>query len=48
MANDSIVMLNDVLQKDEGTLLQNWVDQQVNSPTFRPDRMNRQEVSGQK
>ena len=45
MANDSITMLNDILQKDEATLLQNWVDTQVNSPTFRPDRTSRQELS---
>src|SRR5262245_22578274 len=44
MANDSISMLNDVLQKDEGALLQSWVDNQVSSPTFRPDRTSRQEL----
>jgi len=45
MATDSISMLNDVLQKDEGALLQTWIDSQVNSPTFRPDRTSRQELS---
>jgi rsbT co-antagonist protein RsbR len=45
MANDSIAMLNDVLQKDEGGLLQNWIDIQMNSPSFRPDRTNRPELS---
>ena len=45
MANDSIAALNDVLQKDDGGLLQNWVDNQINSPTFRPDRTNRTELS---
>jgi rsbT co-antagonist protein RsbR len=45
MATDSISMLNDVLQKDEGTLLQAWIDSQVNSLTFRPDRTSRQELS---
>src|SRR5258705_8814008 len=44
MATDFIVMLNDLLRKDEGTLLQNWVDNQVNSPAFRPDRTSRQEL----
>jgi rsbT co-antagonist protein RsbR len=44
MANDSIALLNDVLQKDEGALLQSWVDNQVNSPTFRPDRTTRPEL----
>ena len=44
MATDSIVTLNDILQKDEGTLLQNWVDAQVNASTFRPDRTSRQEL----
>jgi rsbT co-antagonist protein RsbR len=45
MPTDSIVMLNDVLQKDEGSLLQNWLDNQVNAPTFKPDRTNRQELT---
>ena len=45
MAHDSIPLLNDILQKDEGALLQNWIDNQVNSPTFRADRTNRQELS---
>src|SRR5262245_44524948 len=45
MAIDSISMLNEILQKDEGALLQSWVDAQVNSPTFRPDRTSRQELS---
>ena len=45
MANDSISMLNDVLQKDDGTLLQSWVESQVSSPTFRADRLNRQDLS---
>jgi rsbT co-antagonist protein RsbR len=44
MATDSIASLNDILQKDEGTLLQNWVDIQVNATTFRSDRTSRQEV----
>ena len=45
MATDSIATLNDILQKDEGTLLQNWVDTQVNATTFRPDRTSRQELT---
>src|SRR5689334_1226563 len=45
MAIDSLSMLNDVLQKDEGALLQNWVDNQVNSSNFRPDRTTRQELT---
>jgi rsbT co-antagonist protein RsbR len=45
MATDSIATLNDILQKDEGTLLQNWVDNQVNAITFRPDRTSRQELT---
>jgi CheY-like chemotaxis protein/anti-sigma regulatory factor (Ser/Thr protein kinase) len=44
MATDSIASLNDILQKDEGALLQAWVDNQVNAPTFRPDRTSRQEL----
>ena len=44
MATDSIASLNDILQKDEGTLLQTWVDTQVDAPTFRPDRTSRQEL----
>ncbi len=45
MATDSLSKLNDILQKDEGALLQNWIDKQVDSPTFRPDRTSRQELS---
>jgi len=45
MASDFIVMLNDLLQKEEGTLLQNWVDSQINSTMFRSDRMSRQELA---
>jgi len=44
MAPDSIASLNDILQKDEGTLLQGWVDNQVNATAFRPDRTSRQEL----
>ncbi len=45
MAIDSLSTLNDVLHKDEGALLQNWVDNQVNSSNFRPDRTTRQELT---
>ncbi|HEU4935094.1 MAG TPA: RsbRD N-terminal domain-containing protein, partial [Vicinamibacterales bacterium] len=44
MATDSTASLNDILQKDDGTLLQSWVDNQVNATTFRPDRTSRQEL----
>jgi len=44
MATDSIASLNDILQKDEATLLQGWVDNQVNATAFRPDRTSRQEL----
>jgi len=47
MATDASVSLNEVLQKDEGTLIQNWVDAQVNAPTFRADRTSRQELMDQ-
>ena len=45
MANESLSMLNDILQKDEGALLQNWVDNQLESQTYRPDRTSRQELT---
>jgi rsbT co-antagonist protein RsbR len=45
LANDSILTLSDILQKDQGTLLQTWMDTQVNSPNFRPDRASRQELA---
>ena len=45
MANDSLSTLNDILQTDEGTLLQTWVENQVNSPSYRPDRTSRQELT---
>ena len=44
MATDSIASLNEILQRDEATLLQNWVDTQVNASTYRPDRTSRQEL----
>jgi rsbT co-antagonist protein RsbR len=44
MATDSLSALNDVLQKDDGAVLQNWVEIQVNSSSFRPDRTTRQEL----
>jgi rsbT co-antagonist protein RsbR len=44
MPTDSLSTLNDVLQNDEGALLQNWVETQVNSSNFRPDRTTRQEL----
>jgi rsbT co-antagonist protein RsbR len=47
MATDSITSLNEILQKDEGTLLQNWVDNQLNATTYRPDRTSRQELMDQ-
>ena len=47
MATDAIASLNDVLQKDEGALLQGWVDNQVAATTFRPDRTSRQELLDQ-
>jgi rsbT co-antagonist protein RsbR len=45
MATDSIASLNDILQRDEATLLQAWVDTQVNASTYRPDRTSRQELN---
>jgi rsbT co-antagonist protein RsbR len=47
MATDAIASLNDVLQKDESALLQNWVDNQVAATSFRPDRTSRQELVDQ-
>ena len=38
MATDASVSLAELLQKDEAALVQNWVDNQINAPTFRPDR----------
>jgi rsbT co-antagonist protein RsbR len=39
--------LNDVLQQDEAGILQTWLDQQVSSPGFRADRLNRAELNDQ-
>jgi rsbT co-antagonist protein RsbR len=47
MATDSMTVLNDVLQKDEAALLQDWVDNQVNASTYRSDRASRQELMDQ-
>ena len=45
MTNESLSTLNEILQKDEGTILQNWVENQVNSSAYRPDRTSRQELT---
>ena len=47
MATDSIVLLSDVLQKDDGTLVQSWVENQINASTYRSDRTSRQELLDQ-
>jgi rsbT co-antagonist protein RsbR len=47
MATDASVPLHELLQKDDGTLVQNWVEAQINAPSFRSDRMSRQEVMDQ-
>jgi rsbT co-antagonist protein RsbR len=47
MATDSIAALNELLQKDEGTLLQSWLENQINASTYRSDRTSRQELSDQ-
>jgi rsbT co-antagonist protein RsbR len=47
MAPDAGHPLNDILQRDESTLLQRWVEGQINAPGFRSDRTTRQEVSDQ-
>jgi rsbT co-antagonist protein RsbR len=47
MATDSIATLNEILQKDEGALLQNWVENQLTATTFRADRTTRQDVMDQ-
>ena len=47
MASDAGNLLNEILQRDESTLLQLWVDGQINAPGFRSDRTTRQEISDQ-
>ena len=47
MATDASVPLYELLQKDEGTLVQHWVDAQINAPSFRSDRISRQELTDQ-
>jgi rsbT co-antagonist protein RsbR len=47
MASDAGNPLLEILQRDESTLLQQWIDGQINAPGFRPDRSTRQEVSDQ-
>jgi rsbT co-antagonist protein RsbR len=39
--------LNDLLQQDEGAILQAWIDQQVSTAGFRADRLNRTELLDQ-
>jgi rsbT co-antagonist protein RsbR len=45
MATDSLASLNNILQNDDGTLLQKWVETQINATTFRLDRTSRQELT---
>jgi rsbT co-antagonist protein RsbR len=45
MAKDTDITLNDILQHDDASLLQSWIDAQVASPTFRSDRTSRQELA---
>lgn len=47
MATDSITSLSDILQKDDGTLVQSWVENQINASTYRSDRTSRQELLDQ-
>jgi len=47
MATDSIASLGDILQKDDGTLVQSWVENQMNASTYRSDRTSRQELLDQ-
>jgi rsbT co-antagonist protein RsbR len=47
MATDSIAALSDVLHKEEATLVQSWVDNQMNASTYRSDRTSRQELLDQ-
>jgi rsbT co-antagonist protein RsbR len=47
MAPDAGNPLFEILQRDESTLLQQWIDGQIDAPGFRPDRSTRQEVSDQ-
>ena len=47
MAKDAATTLNEVLQQDAETILTRWVDQQVNAPGFRSDRISRAEIQEQ-
>src|SRR3954454_19753564 len=47
MASDGANRLHDILQADESSILQQWIDGQINAPGFRADRITRQEVSDQ-
>ncbi len=39
--------LSDILKEDEAAILQGWLDLQLSSPGFRPDRIGRAELSEQ-
>jgi rsbT co-antagonist protein RsbR len=48
MRNDAgASALNEILQQDEAAILQAWMDQQLASPGFRADRLNRTELADQ-
>ena len=46
MAQD-VSILSDILQRDESTIVQRWIDSQLASPGYRPDRISRAELSEQ-
>ena len=47
MAKDSDSLLREVLQQDEGAILQSWIDYQLNAPGSRGDRLSRNELTEQ-
>ena len=48
MANErSIQTLQDTLEQDEQVILQQWIDEQLNTPGFRADRIGRGELTEQ-
>jgi rsbT co-antagonist protein RsbR len=47
MDDRSALILKDLLEQDEAALLQAWVDQQMNSPGLRADRISRNELTDQ-
>ena len=47
MADTDIKYVTGLLQREEAAVLQGWLDRQLNTPGFRPDRIHERELHEQ-